>query len=210
MRDMTAGSSLFFGCHLEIPFNFNSSLRLFHGGRSESPSSRLIFNLSGSGGIGTNGVILVACLNTLAAGHVFIESRRTLCRGVKMSQTDATVTVRIIKSFEYRNHRNLVLHHLDLAILTLPALRDIINKHLAESPALKPIANGQYDTVKLYAQPHGAKCNNPIINIGGDEYMILKDEESPLCELGVGHETELSYFNLNDYKAYQLNPISKW
>lgn len=127
-----------------------------------------------------------------------------------MSLNDATLTVRIIRSFEHRNHRNLVLHHLDLTTLTREGLLDIVNKNLKESPALKPIANGSYDTLKLYAQPHGAKCNNPIINVGGDDFLIITDQERPLSELGVGHETELSYFNMNDYKQYQLNPVSKW
>ena len=120
------------------------------------------------------------------------------------------MTVRIIRSFEYRNHRNLVLHHLDLTTLTRPQLLAIVDKNLKEVPALKPIASGKYDTLKLYAQPQGAKCNNPIINVGGDEFLIITDGERPLSELGVRHETELSLFNWEDYKQYQLNPVSKW
>lgn len=43
-------------------------------------------------------------------------------------RTDATMTVRIIKSFEYRTERNLVLHHINLEKTTVRELKDIVNQ----------------------------------------------------------------------------------
>ena len=130
---------------------------------------------------------------------------------MESSLKDATVTVRIIRSFEHRNHRNLVLKHLDLPNMTINDLKHMIHDSLKTVSALKPIANHNYDTLKLYSQPHGAKCNNPIINVGGDDHLIMKsDDLRPLNELGIGHETEISYFNYDDYHRYQLNPTTIW
>lgn len=131
---------------------------------------------------------------------------------MESSLKDATVTVRIIRSFEHRNHRNLVLKHLDLSNMTISDLKTIIHDSLRTQPALKPIANHSYDTLKLYSQPHGAKSNNPIINVGGDDHLILRNDDDlrPLSELGIGHETEISYFNYDDYHRYQLNPTTIW
>jgi hypothetical protein len=42
-----------------------------------------------------------------------------------LSKTSATLTVRIIKSFEYRTERNLVLHNVDLETCTVGGLKDI-------------------------------------------------------------------------------------
>lgn len=39
--------------------------------------------------------------------------------------TDATITVRIIKSFRYRTEKSLVLHHIDLTTTTVGGLKEI-------------------------------------------------------------------------------------
>jgi len=45
-----------------------------------------------------------------------------------LPRTDATITVRVIKSFEYRTERNLVLHHINLEKTTVRELKDIVNR----------------------------------------------------------------------------------
>jgi hypothetical protein len=40
-------------------------------------------------------------------------------------KTSATITVRIIKSFEYRTERSLVLHDLNLETMTIGQLKDV-------------------------------------------------------------------------------------
>ena len=43
-------------------------------------------------------------------------------------RTDATITVRVIKSFEFRTERNLVVHHVNLKKTTIGELKDIVNQ----------------------------------------------------------------------------------
>ncbi len=42
--------------------------------------------------------------------------------------TDATITVRVIKSFEYRTEKSLVLHHLNLQESTVAKLKELVLK----------------------------------------------------------------------------------
>jgi hypothetical protein len=51
------------------------------------------------------------------------EISDTLTNEVK-PKTDATLTLRIIKSFEYRTERSLVLHHLNLEEMTVGQLKE--------------------------------------------------------------------------------------
>lgn len=122
----------------------------------------------------------------------------------------ATITVRIIKSFEYRNYRSLVLHNVDLHKTTLSTLREMVGQEVKSKPNLKQFEKCQWDTFKMYYQPHGAKTNNPMINTGGDECLILSDYEATLDGLGLGHETEVSYFNREDYERYKNDSSLKW
>ena len=43
-------------------------------------------------------------------------------------KTDATLTIRVIKSFEYRTEKSLVLHHLNLEQLTVGQLKDMVRQ----------------------------------------------------------------------------------
>lgn len=42
--------------------------------------------------------------------------------------TDAVLTIRVIKSFEYRTTKNVILHHVDLTSLTVGALKELVQK----------------------------------------------------------------------------------
>lgn len=56
---------------------------------------------------------------------------------IALPKTQATITLRVIKSFEYRTERSLVLHMLNLEITTVGELKDIARRgmprHLASS-----------------------------------------------------------------------------
>ena len=56
---------------------------------------------------------------------------------------------------------------------------------------------------------HGSKSSNPVINEENDQELILADSAT-LAEAQVGHETELSYFRMQDYLEYKENPSSAW
>ncbi|KAF4578672.1 hypothetical protein EYR40_001178 [Pleurotus pulmonarius] len=107
--------------------------------------------------------------------------------------TDATLTVRVIKSFEFRTERSLVLHDINLETTTVGELKEI---------ALK-------DTLKLYSKAHGAKTTNLIINLDHDEWLF-KDDCKLLIDLGFENETEVSFFNGEMYEKFKANPETRW
>lgn len=45
-------------------------------------------------------------------------------------RTEATITVRVIKSFEYRTERSLVLHKLNLETTTVGGLKEIVRQSM--------------------------------------------------------------------------------
>ena len=56
-----------------------------------------------------------------------------------MTDTEATVTVRIIKSFEYKNFRSLVFRDVDLHRANLGTLREMVWESNGLEGALTPL-----------------------------------------------------------------------
>ncbi|KAJ6546415.1 hypothetical protein DFH09DRAFT_1039996 [Mycena vulgaris] len=122
-----------------------------------------------------------------------------------LPKTSATLTLRIIKSFEFRTERSLVLHNVNLESTTVAELKDIARKAVANQPGWKPYRNVVLDTLKLYTQAHGAKTTNLIINLDHDDWILDNDSEV-LANLGFENETEVSFFNKELYTQFQANP----
>lgn len=132
--------------------------------------------------------------------------------------TDSVLTIRIVKSFPYRNVKNYILTSANLKELTprdlLVKIRDIINS----TGALRPYRNVDYDTIKIYTKAHGTKSMNLVINMENDDSWVLVceneahkvDKNASLHDLGVENETELSLFNWEAYCAFKENPEEKW
>ncbi|KAI0315539.1 hypothetical protein OF83DRAFT_1131659 [Amylostereum chailletii] len=93
---------------------------------------------------------------------------------ISRPKTSAILTIRVIKSFEYRTEKSLVLRDLNLEQITVGQLKDIVrqgprlithypNARLRRSsavltqPGWKPYRTTQLDTLKLYSKAHGAK-----------------------------------------------------
>ncbi|KAK9326042.1 hypothetical protein V1517DRAFT_101771 [Lipomyces orientalis] len=123
--------------------------------------------------------------------------------------TDAIITLRIIKSFEYRTERNLILKDIDLTKTTVGELLDLAKKDIMTQGAFRALRNVEYDTLKLYTKAHGSKTTNLIINLDNDDW-ILSDHSKTLQQCGIENETEISLFNRELYEAYKSNPIEKW
>ena len=69
----------------------------------------------------------------------------------------ATLVIRVIRSFEFRNIRNIVLKEIPLSI-TVEDLKSIINEKLKTAPGLPPpFRKYTYDTLKLYRQIYPKK-----------------------------------------------------
>ena len=130
------------------------------------------------------------------------------------------ITVRVIRSFEYRTCRNVVVRDVDPASTSVQVLVDRVFAEMQKGNLTRLLLQfpeqpenyyrSFYNTLKLYMQPHGAKPNNTIINVGKDEELLLRDWSVPLATCNVGNETELSLFNQDDYQTYLLDPTQKW
>ncbi|KAK9447635.1 uncharacterized protein V1518DRAFT_421518 [Limtongia smithiae] len=123
--------------------------------------------------------------------------------------SDAIITVRLIKSFEYRTERNLVLKDIDLTKTTVGELLELVRQDVKTHSTFRPFRNVEFDTIKIYTKAHGSKTTNLIINLEHEDW-ILKDHAKTLAEYGVENETELSVFNGALYDAYKANPVDKW
>lgn len=125
---------------------------------------------------------------------------------------DSVITVRIIKSFPFRNIRNHVFQHIDLASTTPKQLMELINKTIKTEGSLRPYRNVEFDTIKIYTHAHGTKTMNLVINMDHDEDWVLdpQDDSHPLSSFGIENETELSVYRRADYEAYRANPEDKW
>jgi len=124
-------------------------------------------------------------------------------------RTEATITVRVIKSFEYRTERSLVLHKLNLEATTVGGLKEIVRQAVQTGPAWRPYRNGVLDTLKLYTKAHGAKTTNLIINLDHDDW-ILEDDNKILADVGLENETEVSFFSRKAYDDFKLSPEVRW
>ncbi|KAF9002040.1 hypothetical protein BDQ17DRAFT_1244038 [Cyathus striatus] len=124
---------------------------------------------------------------------------------ISRPKSSATLTVRIIKSFEFRTERSLVLHDINLETTTVKQLKDIARQAILTQPGWKPYHNVGLDTLKLYTKAHGSKTSNLIINLDHDDW-ILDGEDSLLMDLGFENETEVSFFHREDYEKFKLNP----
>ncbi|CAB16364.1 hypothetical protein POMI540_0786 [Schizosaccharomyces pombe] len=123
--------------------------------------------------------------------------------------TGATLTVRVIRNFEYRTLKNVVFHDIDLATTTVDQFKKIIDERIQTDPSLKIYRTTHFDTLKIYVKAQQHKTQNLAINLDHDDW-ILNDGAKTLSLCGIENETELSYFELAAYKAYQANPVQKW
>ncbi|KAI5964800.1 uncharacterized protein KGF55_001870 [Candida pseudojiufengensis] len=129
--------------------------------------------------------------------------------------TDALITIRIIKSFPYRNVKNLVLKDIDLKATTSKQLLELVINNINSNGSLRPFRNVNYDSLKIYTKAHGSKSMNLVINFENDDnWTILKRnneiKNKSLWDLGVQNETEISLFNWDAYEEFKSNPEEKW
>ncbi|KIO17915.1 hypothetical protein M407DRAFT_32406 [Tulasnella calospora MUT 4182] len=118
--------------------------------------------------------------------------------------TSATITIRVIKSFEFRTTKSMVLHDLNLEQTTVGQLKDLVRQAIKTQGAWKPYRNVELDTIKLYT------TTNLIINLENDETMVWSDDSATLATLGAENETEVSIFNKKIYDEFKQKPETKW
>ncbi|XP_078704025.1 UPF0538 protein C2orf76 homolog [Branchiostoma floridae x Branchiostoma belcheri] len=120
-----------------------------------------------------------------------------------------TITVRLIRSFQHKNLKNVVFHRVN-PDMTVNNFMDMVRKDIQTRPGLPPpFRKHAYDTLKLEFKAHCNKTNNPVINTGEDEKLMLKSGAT-LRESGVEHETEISFFKREEYENFVENPVTRW
>lgn len=128
--------------------------------------------------------------------------------------TDSLLTIRIIKSFPYRNVRNHIIPSINLKTTTPRQLFEIVKNIIQTTGGLRPFRNVDYDAIKVYTHAHGTKSMNLVINFDNDEELLIfsptVDLQKSLWDLGIENETELSIFKYDDYISYKANPEEKW
>ncbi|KAI9431216.1 hypothetical protein BJY52DRAFT_1208011 [Lactarius psammicola] len=133
----------------------------------------------------------------------------SLTTNLARPKTSAIITVRVIKSFDFRTERSLVLHDINLETTTIGDLKTVVRDAIQTQTGWKPYRSVTLDTLKLYTQAHGAKTTNLIINLDHDDW-IFSDESKTLAESGFENETEVSFFNRDMYEAFKLDPQTRW
>ncbi|TDL25062.1 cytoplasmic protein [Rickenella mellea] len=124
-------------------------------------------------------------------------------------KTSATLTIRIIKSFEFRTERSLVLHDVNLETTSVKDLKEQVLQVVQTESRWKPYRNTVLDTLKIYTQAHGAKTTNLIINLDNDDWF-LDDDTKLLATVGLDNESEVSFFNRDAYDKFKANPETRW
>ncbi|CAR26695.1 hypothetical protein ZYGR_0H05180 [Zygosaccharomyces rouxii] len=126
--------------------------------------------------------------------------------------SNATITVRVIKSFPYRNVKNIIFQNYDLRSKSPQDLLKDCQQRINSEGAFRPFRNVQFDSFKIYTHAHGYKTINLVINFDHDDDWILDmtDNEKKLYQYGIENETEISLFKWDDYVNYKANPEEKW
>lgn len=122
---------------------------------------------------------------------------------------NATITVRCIRSFEYRTIKNHVFKNMDLTKVTVGQLLGEVKSIAQTAPGWRPYRTVNFDTLKIYTHAHLTKTQNLAINLDHEDW-ILFDHNKTLAECGILNETELSCFNMELYRQYEANPVDKW
>ncbi|KAI6652722.1 hypothetical protein LOD99_4108 [Oopsacas minuta] len=119
------------------------------------------------------------------------------------------ITIRLIRSFEYRSIKNIVIKSIPITSTVGELLKDI-GKEIHKSSTLPPpFKKTNYDTIKIFTFAHGQKPNSTAINLEDDDKFILSNLDNSLEEVNLENEVELSYFNRADYDKFKLNPVEQ-
>uniref|UniRef100_A0ABK0M1X1 Similar to chromosome 2 open reading frame 76 n=1 Tax=Rattus norvegicus TaxID=10116 RepID=A0ABK0M1X1_RAT len=102
-----------------------------------------------------------------------------------MAVEEATITVRLIRSFEHRNFKPVVYHRVNLH-QTVKEFIIFLKQDVPSRTSLPPpLRNYKYDTLKILHQAHKAKTNELVLGLEDDDTLLLKEDRT-LKDSGVG------------------------
>ncbi|KAM9710509.1 UPF0538 protein C2orf76 homolog isoform 2-T2 [Menidia menidia] len=119
------------------------------------------------------------------------------------------VTVRLVRSFQHRNFRPVVLRGVQLDQKVQDFMRLVRDDIAARADLPPPFRSFAYDTMKIIHQAHGAKTNELVMSLEDDEELILQADLT-LREAGIANETEVAFFRREDYDLYKADPQTAW
>ncbi|PVU86835.1 hypothetical protein BB560_006594 [Smittium megazygosporum] len=107
-----------------------------------------------------------------------------------MSDSKSVITIRVIKNFEYRAVKNIILN-VDLSTVTVGELKKMCLEEISTKAGFVPFRNVEY-----------------VINFGNEGF--LDNEQETLDKAGILNETEISLFNRKAYDEFEKNPKFAW
>ncbi|OMJ11939.1 UPF0538 protein [Smittium culicis] len=122
-------------------------------------------------------------------------------------ETLSIITVRVVRNFEYRTVKNCILKF-DLKHDTVADLKRRIEKEIQTQPGFLPYRTVKYDTLKIYSHAFGNKSQNLVINMDRDGF--LDNLDLTLEQAGLKPESEVSFFNIDAYNKFVVDPQIKW
>eukprot|EP00033_Pygsuia_biforma_P001425 GCRY01001609.1.p1 GENE.GCRY01001609.1~~GCRY01001609.1.p1 ORF type:complete len:132 (-),score=24.16 GCRY01001609.1:50-445(-) len=125
-----------------------------------------------------------------------------------MEVESATLVVRLIRSFEFGNVKNIVVKNVNLAQDTLGDLKQRVLKEIQTDGKLRMFRSKAFDTFKINQQAHGFKSCNLVINLSSEAETLLTDDLKTLYACGVANECELSFFVRQEYEEYKKSDQS--
>ncbi|XP_076797154.1 UPF0538 protein C2orf76 homolog isoform X2 [Arvicanthis niloticus] len=123
-----------------------------------------------------------------------------------MAAEEATVTVRLIRSFEHRNFRPVVYHGVNLH-QTVKEFIVFLKQDVPLRTSLPPpLRNYKYDTLKILHQAHKAKTNELVLGLEDDDTLLLKEDRT-LKDSGIALCCCCSLLN---WFCFEKEPVAYW
>ena len=125
-------------------------------------------------------------------------------------ETHMTLTFRLIRSFEFRNIKHMILHDIPPS-MTFGELFQRVQSTIQSDSKYLPIRKHPFDTIQLYYRPHEFKPNFLVIDSSLQNPMLgIEDPTCTLASQQICNETEFSVFNLHEYLEFMKSPLEKW
>ncbi|XP_060227686.1 UPF0538 protein C2orf76 homolog isoform X2 [Meriones unguiculatus] len=109
-----------------------------------------------------------------------------------MAADEATITVRLIRSFEHRNFKPVVYHGVNLDQTVKEFIAFLKQDVPLRTGLPPPLRNYKYDTLKILHQAHKAKTNELVLGLEDDDTLLLQEDRT-LKDSGIGTKPSISW-----------------
>ncbi|XBW36670.1 hypothetical protein QEN19_002244 [Hanseniaspora menglaensis] len=127
---------------------------------------------------------------------------------------NVTLTIRVIKSFPFRNVKPIILLDYDINNNSAKDLFEHCILHIQKTGAFLPFRKTNFDFLKVYNHAQRTKSLNLVINFDHDDdsnwILDINNTDKKLSEYDIGNETEISMFVFQDYLKFKEIPEDQW